>query len=77
MITFRQFQTRLNEAFRPPAGEKVVKTFKVGKRKKYEAVITEKGSSFTAYIDGDKLDVFKNAKEAEKAASEFTDLMGK
>ena len=28
-------------------------------------------------IDGDKLDVFKSAKEAEKAIKDFTDLMGK
>ena len=78
MMTFKMFQTTgLSEAFRPPAGEKVVKTFKVGKTKKYDAVVTQRGSTFTAYIDGDKLDVFKTAKDAEAAAKEFTELMGK
>ena len=78
MMTFKQFQTTsLSEAkFRPSAGEKVVKTFKVGK-KGYDAVVTKSGKLFTAYIDGDKLDVFKSANEAEKAAKEFTELMGK
>jgi hypothetical protein len=77
MLTFKNFQTKkLSEAFRAPSGEKVVKTFKVGK-KNYEAVVTQKGRLFVAYIDGDQLDVFKTAKEAEAAAKEFTDLMGK
>lgn len=78
MMRFKEFQTTgLSEAFRSPAGEKVVKTFKVGKKNNYNAVVTQKGKLFTAYIDGDKLDVFKSAKEAESAAKEFTDLMGK
>jgi len=74
--TIRQMSS-LNEAFRAPAGEKVVKQFKVGKKKKYEAVITKKGSNFIGYIDGDKLDTFKNAKEAETAMLDFTKLMEK
>jgi len=78
MKTFKQFQTNLQEkTFRAPAGERIVKSFKVGKRKKYEAVITKKGTALTAYIDGDKLDVFKNEASAEKAIKQFTDLMGK
>ena len=77
MLRFKDFQTKkLSEAFKAPSGEKVVKTFKVGK-KNYEAVITQKGRLFVAYIDGDQLDVFKSSKEAEKAAKEFTELMGK
>lgn len=77
MLTFKSFQqTKLSEAFRAPSGEKVVKTFKVGK-KGYEAVVTQKGKMFIAYVDGDQLDVFKSAKDAEKAAKEFTELMGK
>lgn len=56
--------------------EKDVKTFKVGK-KKYEAKIEKSGNKFVAYIDGDKLDVFKSEKEAEKAIKDFTELMGK
>lgn len=76
MKTFNQLRESLEEGYKPKAGEKVVKKFTVGKKKKYEAVITKKGSYFCVYVDGDKLDEFKNQKEAEKAAKEFTDLMG-
>lgn len=77
MKTFKQFRTNLTEGkYKPSAGEKLVKKFKVGKKKKYEAVITKKGNFFSVFVDGDKLDEFKTAKEAEKAAKEFTDLMG-
>ena len=78
MKTFQQIRnlTSLEEAFKLPSGEKQVKKFKVGKEK-YDAVVTKKGSSFVAYIDGDKLDVFKSAKDAEKAINDFTKLMGK
>ena len=64
------------KATKVKADEKLVKKFKVGGKKKYEAVITKKGKFFTVHVDGDKLDEFKTAKEAEKAAKEFTDLMG-
>jgi len=47
------------------------------KEKKFPAIITKKGSAFIAYIDGDKLDQFKNQKEAEKAIMDFTKLMDK
>jgi len=78
MKTFKQFQTKLMEkTFKVPSNEKVQKTLKVGKKKKYEAVITKSGSSFNAYIDGDKLDTFKSVQSAEKAIKQFTDLMGK
>ena len=83
MKTFQEFRTtqpsttKLSEAFKAKAGEKVVKTFKVGKNKKYEAAITKKGSQFIAYIDGDELDKFKSQKEAESGIKDFTDLMGK
>ena len=77
MKTFKTRRTNLAEAaYKPKAGEKLVKKFKVGKKKKYEAVITKKGNFFCVYVDGDKLDEFKTAKDAEKAAKEFTDLMG-
>jgi len=57
------------------ASEKEVKTLKVGKKSK--AVIKQKGSKFSVYIDGNLLDdKYKNAKEAEKSAKEFADLMG-
>lgn len=78
MKTFTQIRnlTSLEEAFKLPSGEKQVKKFKVGKEK-YDAVVAQKGNSFVAYIDGDKLDTFKSAKEAEKAINDFTKLMGK
>ena len=43
MKTFKTLRTNLAEAaYKPKAGEKLVKKFKVGKKKKYEAVITKK-----------------------------------
>ncbi len=76
--TFKEMRFELNEgSYKVKADEKLVKKFKVGGKKKYEAVITKKGNFFCVYVDGDKLDEFKTAKEAEKAAKEFTDLMGK
>lgn len=74
MKTFQSIRN-LNEA-KAPAGEKVVKKFKVGKAK-YDAIITQKGKDYIGYIDGDKLDVFKSAKEAEKSMVDFTKLMEK
>lgn len=70
MKTLKQFKESLVIA------EKEVKKFKVGK-KGFEAKIVKSGSKFVAYIDGDKLDVFKSEKEAEKAIKDFTELMGK
>lgn len=82
MKTFLEFRTtssttKLSEAFKAGAGEKVVKSFKVGKNKKYDAVVTKKGNQFIAYIDGDQLDTFKTQKDAESGIKDFTDLMGK
>lgn len=78
MKTFLQIRdlTTLDEAFKLPSGEKQVKKFKVGKEK-FDAVVTQKGNMFVAYLDGDKLDTFKTAKDAEKAVNDFTKLMGK
>ena len=78
MMKFKNFRQSLIEASSKSASvEQEVKKFKVGKTKKYDAVVAQKGKEFIAYIDGDKLDVFKTAKEAEKAIKDFTDLMGK
>jgi len=77
MKTFNQIRQSLNEGLKLSSGEKEVKSMKVGKGKKYPAVITKKGSYFCAYIDGDKLDDFKSQKEAEKAIADFTKLMDK
>lgn len=72
MQTFKQLRRNfaLNEA-----QEKEVKSLKVGK--KSNAVIKQAGSKFAVYINGELLDKgYKSAKEAEKAAKEFADLMG-
>lgn len=77
MKTFNQIRQSLNEAIKLSSGEKEVKSMKVGKGKKFPAMITKKGSAFVAYIDGDKLDQFRSQKEAEKAIMDFTKLMDK
>ncbi len=77
MRTFKQFrEANLNEAYKPSSGEKIIKQFKVGKDK-FEAVISKKGSKFISYIDGDMLDQFNTAKEAESAINDFVKLIGK
>lgn len=78
MMKFKNFRQSLIEAStKSVTGQKEVKKFKVGKTKKYDASVVQQGDKFIGYIDGDKLDVFKSAKEAEKAIKDFTDLMGK
>lgn len=67
MLRFKELKESLQE--------NAVKQFKVGKKSK--AVITKNGSKFAVEIDGELLDKnFKSAKDAEKAAKEFADLMG-
>lgn len=59
------------------SGEKEVKKYKGGKRKKIDVQVVQKGKAFSVYIDGEKLDDnFKNAKDAEKSANDFIKLMG-
>ena len=59
------------------SGEKPVKSYKGGKKKNIDIVITQKGNKFGVYINKEKLDDnFKNEKEAEKNANEFIKLMG-
>lgn len=71
MITFRELQEKLS------AGEKEVKTLKLGKKKNVSVVIAQKGRAFIVYINGDKLDDnYKSEAEAEKTANEFIKLMG-
>ena len=41
------------------------------KMKGVKVVIHKERNGFVAYIDGDRLDVYKSQKEAEKAANEF------
>lgn len=58
-------------------GEKEVKSYKGGKRKKIDVQVVQKGRAFSVYIDGEKLDDnFKTAKDAEKSANDFIKLMG-
>lgn len=59
------------------SGEKEVKKYKGGRRKKIDVQVVQKGRAFSVYIDGEKLDDnFKNAKDAEKSANDFIKLMG-
>ena len=75
MLTFKEsFNEVLEAKLKLGGGEKVVKQFKkLGKKKNIEAVITSK---FNLYIDGVKLDKFKDMTSAEKAVKEFIKLMG-
>ena len=74
MLTFIELREKVSKL---GAGEKPVKSFKGGKKKKLDVQIASKGSKFAVYIDGEKLDDnFKNAKDAEKSANEFIKLMG-
>ncbi len=71
MLTFIELKEKLQ------AGEKEVKSLKLGKGKKVNVQIAQKGREFIVYINGDKLDDnYKTAAEAEKSANEFIKLMG-
>ena len=59
------------------SGEKKVKSFKVGKNNKYDAIVAKKGNIFSAYIDGDHLDDFVSVSKAEKGIKDFIRLAGK
>jgi hypothetical protein len=59
------------------SGEKEIKSYKGGKRKKINVQVVQKGRAFSVYIDSEKLDDnFKTAKDAEKSANDFIELMG-
>jgi 5'(3')-deoxyribonucleotidase len=75
MLTFKESFNEVIEAkLKLPSGEKVIKQLtKLGKKKNVTAVITSK---FNLYIDGQKLDKYRSAKDAEKAVKEFIKLMG-
>lgn len=81
MLTFKEsFNEVLEAKLKLGGGEKVVKQMKkLGKKKNIEAVITQqkiKGGKFNLYIDGLKLDSYKDQASAEKAVTEFIKLMG-
>ena len=75
MLTFKESFNEVIEAkLKLPKGEKVSKEMKkLGKKKNITAVITSK---FNLYIDGVKLDKYKDLAAAEKAVQEFIKLMG-
>ena len=75
MLTFKESFNKVIEAkLKLPKGEKVAKELKkLGKKKNVTAVITSK---FNLYIDGIKLDKYKDMKTAENAVKDFINLMG-
>jgi len=75
MLTFKESFAEVVEAkLKLPKGEKVAKEItKLGIKKNITAVITSK---FNLYIDGVKLDKYKDQASAEKAVKEFIKLMG-
>lgn len=67
----------LREMLKLASGEKKIKSFKAGKRKKSEVIVTKKGNKFGVYVDNELLDNnYKNEKEAEKAANDMIKLLG-
>lgn len=81
MLTFKEsFNEVLEAKLKLGGGEKVVKQMKkLGKKKNVEAVITQQkagNKKFNLYIDGLKLDSYKDQASAEKAVTEFIKLMG-
>ena len=75
MLTFKESFAEVVEAkLKLPKGEKVAKEItKLGIKKNITAVITSK---FNLYIDGVKLDKYKDQASAEKAVKEFIKLLG-
>jgi len=73
MISF----VELREKVKLAGGERKVKSFKAGKRKDKEVILTKKGTKFGVYVDGELLDNnYKNEKEAQKAADDMIKLLG-
>jgi|TARA_B100001094_G_scaffold80988_1_gene77198 hypothetical protein len=74
MLSFAELREKTTKL---ASGEKQVKAYRGGKRKKLDVVIAKKGNKFSAYIDGERLDDnYKNAKDAEKSVNDFIKLMG-
>ena len=75
MLTFKESFNEVIEAkLKLPKGEKVTKELtKLGKKKNVTAIITSK---FNLYIDGIKMEKYKDLASAEKAVQEFIKLMG-
>lgn len=75
MKTFKEsFNEVLEAKLKLPSGEKVAKHLtKLGRKKKTTATITNK---FNLYIDGIKMDTYKNMASAERSLKDFLNLMG-
>ena len=74
MLSFAELREKTTNL---ASGEKQVKAYRGGKRKKLDVVIAKKGNKFSAYIDGERLDDnYKNAKDAEKSVNDFIKLKG-
>jgi len=65
-MNFKEFRVSLSES--------VVKSYKLGK---YKAEIKKEGDKYVAYLDSDKLDEFKSAKDAQTGLKDFVDLLDK
>lgn len=73
MISF----VELREKVKLAGGEKKLQSYKAGKRKNVEVVLTKKGNKFGVYVDNELLDNnYKNEKEAQKAADDMIKLLG-
>jgi hypothetical protein len=67
----------LREKVKLKGGEKEVKSYKAGKKKDKEVVISKKGSKYAVYVDSELLDNdYKNEKEAQNAANDMLKLLG-
>ena len=70
MKTFDQIRESLG---RKPKGKLVVNK-KIGR---IQIMVYKEPKGFAAYVDGDRLDVYKSKGEAEKAASEMVKVLKK
>ncbi len=64
MKTFSQIREKLN---RQPSGQMVFNK----KIDRIPVMIHKEKAGFVVYIDGDRLDAYKNQREAEKMAKQF------
>lgn len=63
----KEFKLIRELAGRKPSGQVIMNT----KIDKVPVKITKEMNRFVVYIDGDRLDAYRNQKEAEKMAKEF------
>lgn len=77
-VTFTAIKNSLKEAHHfVDAGERVVKSEKIGKSKKVDLTITQKGSTLYAYFNGEKYTgQYKDEKAIEKLSQDYLKLIG-